>query len=868
MDTKRSILIVISVLICQVVANTKENEWNYKFSYTANVNSQMSLDCGLNKAIWIGWSHYGTRSSIIKRNSQEAHVPNPFNNDRVLNFPNEKDCWMNFTEKIAEQCNGAQHCDLSSQPTYIHKCGKISDYLYVSYKCISENNIFDICKSVKRTFTQRDQSGSPEFYIKSSDFPDEYPWSLDCSCAISSSVEQPLKMEVLWFSLQDNDYLNMFNKNLTGWINPTYEMPIMAKTNRLRFLTDDALAYKGFWLKVSARKACRDDWQLVGDTCIKVFSNKVNWRSANRHCKKMNGNLLKINDVTSDLKLTQYMKSFYPEVTSYWIGLRKYVDSYSKERWMWSVNSTNYNDVSWWPWTPKVTNGQEINDFSNNCVVKRRNKDGYFTTSCDSDIQNSFVCQTETIESSLKSDIQLKCGQTKEIDQYLSDLAKFEKIGISSIQNYQNHEPKIIETTSEKSVIIQPIESDPEVVSKTTVKAELLKQFKSSSKPPDQLLAKLSIQKTQPAETAKLNTTVLAGIIAGIGLVIVLINLGVLFICRRNLKKFLKSSKTDDDKINNTLNPSSDILQDYFEAFNTLHNMKNQDPKLQLKMLNEMNTALTLQHQMKTLPNNQNRTISMSSGDEPLMNDSAKQFYNSQFFKNMTVKQTEAALANTSAFKPFIREVNDKTLSQQQLLQPINQSFMNQSNQYDKITHIQPGQTLPYQDNQYAHTYECLDDQNNQKNRLQQLNTRGYNQASLQSPTENINVSTSSTSSSSGASSTQHLIRQPHGQNKMNIDGLVSALTPAQIAMVLNQQEQSGFKCVCGANSFGDMCTNCGNSNGSWSPDSAYYSSIPNYAQFNNVQNNPQMMNQQQQFTSFNFNSNLNGNENFKSHLV
>jgi hypothetical protein len=42
---------------------------------------------------------------------------------------------MNFTEKIAEQCNGASQCDISSQPTYIHKCAKISDYIYVTYIC-------------------------------------------------------------------------------------------------------------------------------------------------------------------------------------------------------------------------------------------------------------------------------------------------------------------------------------------------------------------------------------------------------------------------------------------------------------------------------------------------------------------------------------------------------------------------------------------------------------------------------------------------------------------------------------------------------------------------------------------------------------
>jgi hypothetical protein len=182
---------------------------------------------------------------------------------------------------------------------------------------------------------------------------------------------------------------------------------MVAKTNTLRFTTDDSLAYKGFWLKVSPRKVCRgDDWQLVGDSCIKVFSEPMDWRSANQRCQQMNAQLLKIDDVVSDLKLTHYMKSFYPEVSSYWIGLRKFVDQFNKERWMWSSNnnSTNYNDVSWWPWIPNINNNNNNNlqkkehlMYPNNCVVKQRNEDGYFTTSCDSSNKNSFICQTDTI---------------------------------------------------------------------------------------------------------------------------------------------------------------------------------------------------------------------------------------------------------------------------------------------------------------------------------------------------------------------------------------------------------------------------------------------------------------------------------------
>ena len=40
--------------------NTND-EWHYKFSFTKQINSQLTIECGLTDQIWIGWSHYGTR---------------------------------------------------------------------------------------------------------------------------------------------------------------------------------------------------------------------------------------------------------------------------------------------------------------------------------------------------------------------------------------------------------------------------------------------------------------------------------------------------------------------------------------------------------------------------------------------------------------------------------------------------------------------------------------------------------------------------------------------------------------------------------------------------------------------------------------
>jgi hypothetical protein len=36
-------------------------QWNYKYSQTSSLQQQLTISCGNNDQIWIGWSHYGTR---------------------------------------------------------------------------------------------------------------------------------------------------------------------------------------------------------------------------------------------------------------------------------------------------------------------------------------------------------------------------------------------------------------------------------------------------------------------------------------------------------------------------------------------------------------------------------------------------------------------------------------------------------------------------------------------------------------------------------------------------------------------------------------------------------------------------------------
>ncbi len=169
----------------------------------------------------------------------------------------------------------------------------------------------DICKLsyIEKT------NANDMLLITSPDFPHDYPPSVDCTCVVQSNNQ--FSLDVLWFSLQDNDFLSIADKSLTDWVNPTHEYPIMDKSVKLRFQTDDSLAYNGFWLKVKESETCKSDWQLVGDNCIKVFGEALDWRSANSKCQALNGYLIKIDDVIGDLKLTQYMNKYCTGIFSW-----------------------------------------------------------------------------------------------------------------------------------------------------------------------------------------------------------------------------------------------------------------------------------------------------------------------------------------------------------------------------------------------------------------------------------------------------------------------------------------------------------------------------------------------------------------------
>lgn len=532
-------------------------------------------------------------------------------------------------------------------------------------------------------------------------------------------------------------------------------------------------------------------------------------------------------------------------------------------------------------------------------------------------------------------------------------------IGINSINNIilPTFKPQISVKQEQKPIIIRPIivqtsSSSSSTTASTEAPTKSIKSLMSSViiRPNKSLMNDIS---------SRFNTAVLAGIISGIGLVVVIVNVAVLFICRRNLKKFLKNTATKDTNLNQTSSdrsPRDDMIQEYFDAFNTLHNntksttvrtnststnlaLSPNGNRFPIHNFNPSDNLIAMNKHLQTLRTNSlSSSSSSNTGDDSLLHhESAQLFYNNnntQFNREMTMRQSTA-----SAFKPFTRDDPNGLIAKQQILDMQRQLMLQQGNQYDRMNHHHPAQLkgkgsslLITNDStgQYAHTYESLDTLE-LPNRRQfvhlGISSRNYrtgtdlNQSSnlLQSPLANLdsnngNISTTSTStsSSSGTSSTHHLLMRNNNQSenlklldnqkfddsqtKSNQLVCLNDLNKLSQFVILNNSTVKGAnvqlincalaQAIGGINN-GEQQLFLSNQAGTWSPDSAYYSSIPtltNYATNSNSfciqqptvpsSHQPQ---QQQQFVPhqfLNLNNNLinnvnnNNNDNFKSHLV
>jgi hypothetical protein len=64
-----------------------DDQWNYKFSFTKSINSQLTIECEQSDQIWIGWSHYGTRSTAAAASPKsDFAIPSSSKNTQLFNL--------------------------------------------------------------------------------------------------------------------------------------------------------------------------------------------------------------------------------------------------------------------------------------------------------------------------------------------------------------------------------------------------------------------------------------------------------------------------------------------------------------------------------------------------------------------------------------------------------------------------------------------------------------------------------------------------------------------------------------------------------------------------------------------------------------
>lgn len=264
-------LLSILFVFPQLIFSSTE-QWYSKSKCTQKeFANHMDISCNANEFILIGWSHYGTKKNerIHSSLNQEQH-------ERCE--PSANDCIMDYTHKIAELCNGVSKCEVILTQQFIHKCSDEATYLFISYQCINNSTIVDVC-------SQHSMSSSTGLHLISPSFPNEYPNNVNCTCSIEptkqSNKQSPVMIDVesLSFNLQDNDHLSSSKSlPLSGTLPFGISLITERKSLQLTFTTDETLSQSGFWIRLHGYHQCHDDEYTLGSKCLKMITKRSTWK--------------------------------------------------------------------------------------------------------------------------------------------------------------------------------------------------------------------------------------------------------------------------------------------------------------------------------------------------------------------------------------------------------------------------------------------------------------------------------------------------------------------------------------------------------------------------------------------------------------
>ncbi|CAF3626323.1 unnamed protein product [Adineta steineri] len=472
------IMFVLFILIVSPLLSysSLSDEWHSKSQCTQKeFANHMDISCNPNEFILIGWSHYGTKKSgSNKQDPQRCE-------------PSETDCIMDYTHKIAELCNGASQCEVILTQQFIHKCSDEATYLFISYQCINNSTIVDVC-------SRRSMTSVNGLNLISPSFPNEYPNNVNCTCLIEpteinkQSLPIVIDVESLSFNLQDNDYLSSTKSlPLSGTL--PFGASIFNEINslRLQFTTDETLSQSGFWIRLHGYYQCNKDEYSLGSKCLKIFYEQQSWHHAQEKCLSIGSRLIYINDIVEEKKLA-YFLSTNQQQTSFWISDKK-----------------NKNNVrSWWPWRSAFEDGK--------CIL--RTQDGWFTRSCQ-ELQ-AFICERDIDQQALP--LTVRCGNLQ------TPLSSSTIITTTTTTT-----PSTTITTSSHRPTVSFIQ--PPIVHEDT--SSLLSKHDIYIPPINTDQTKTTIE----PKTNSIDPNILAAILGGIAIAIFSVNIIVCYICKRRTQK-------------------------------------------------------------------------------------------------------------------------------------------------------------------------------------------------------------------------------------------------------------------------------------------------------------------------------------------
>jgi len=404
--------------------------------------NNLQLNCGAD-LISIAWSHYGNRPA--------KQQPHPKFLNSILNKPEQektcyfspKDCMVNV-DYVANECNGMSTCTISLDSQYLHSCKSYSDYVFIIYECIPAASTLNMCDPHTH-LDSHNLTGTPFLYINSPNYPIEYSNNQDCKCSIQTSGHP--QIELLEFDLESSsvdypviseleptctkDYLMIGNETkICSTLAPFTNIIQSRSTNKtktqdnivsFKFVSDDALTRRGFWIKVSPSQMinCPKDFTLIDNTCIRVYNKLLTWYEAQNYCTSLGYSLAMIDSFELDKQLNNVLfnrdetLAVSPDLKNgkqnhFWTGIKH-------------LNETNWFDYknepirfradekNWWPWL--VVDSETYSQGS--CVAKRAN--WLFVEDCYK--RMPFACQYKQalgLKSQKPSRIQVKCGPGSE----------------------------------------------------------------------------------------------------------------------------------------------------------------------------------------------------------------------------------------------------------------------------------------------------------------------------------------------------------------------------------------------------------------------------------------------------------------------